>query len=292
MLPSPIVIGCGKRELALASPVLCAAGTLGYEPSAYDWEGLPLLGAYVTPPLTHRAQAGAERPSLARTTAGYVLHTGRRNPGLPRAIRRYGQAWEALGLPVIAALYATSPVEFRAMGRRLADVPWIQAVEMHVPHDANWRTVAQCVGELAAATPFPTLLRVPSTGAVECALAAAEAGADGFVVAGPWYGRVRNDCGRWIVGPLHSPALLPAYAELVHAVSRQVSQPIIGRGGVASAADALCLLSAGAHAVQVGSALYATPGLLRNVYEGLETEFARNKGQSWDAFLAGLRSAG
>ncbi|HUS79980.1 MAG TPA: hypothetical protein VM283_01855, partial [Armatimonadota bacterium] len=80
MIACRIVLGSGKRELLLASPLLAASGALGYLPSLGT--GTECLGAVVTPALTAVARRGTEAPTLARTTAGYLLPTGRRNPGV------------------------------------------------------------------------------------------------------------------------------------------------------------------------------------------------------------------
>ena len=61
--------------------------------------------------------------------------------------------------------------------------------------------------------------------------------------------------------------------ETVHAVSI----PVIGIGGIVEASDALQYLIAGAHAVQVGTALFVRPDAPLRIIEGIEI-YLREKG--------------
>lgn len=291
MIPCEVVIGRGKRELVLRSPVLSAAGALGYEPSERDWEGLSLLGAFTTPVLTLHARRGAERPGLVRTTAGFLLHTGRRNPGLRRALRRHAGAWERLGVPVVVAGYASSPGELADMAAWLSGVAAVQGLEVHLPHDATPEYAADCAAEATAASDLPCLVCLPLAGAAAAAAAAAEAGADALVVAAAPLGRARGRGDEWVYGPLESPALVPLCVQAIHEVAGVATLPVVGCGGVAGAGDALEMLAAGAVAVQVGSGVYVKPGILREVYDALAGEAHRLGAGTWEAFLGDLRSA-
>lgn len=289
MLGSRIALGRGKREVVLASPLLAASGALGFDPSAAAVEGLDRLGAYVTPALTADPWRGAEEPRLARTAAGFILHTGRRNPGVARAVRRHARGWARGGLPVIAALYAPTAAEAAEGAARLAGCECVQGIEIHLPHDATPESAAAAVQAAGMETALPCLLRVTERQAAAQAAAADGAGADGVVVAAPPHGRVRDEEGAWVVGPLHGPALAPLYAALVHEVRNATDLPIIGRGGVGAPQDALALLAAGAVAVQLDSILYVDPAAPVTFAEFLEERLARTGAADWDEFLATLR---
>jgi dihydroorotate dehydrogenase (NAD+) catalytic subunit len=72
-------------------------------------------------------------------------------------------------------------------------------------------------------------------------------------------------------GGLSGPALHPVAVRAVHDVHRAFPDaPLVGVGGVASAADAVELLLAGASAVQVGTATFADPRASHRVLTGLE----------------------
>lgn len=289
MIAGTILLGGPrKRELALESPLLVAAGALGIAPSRREYPALDHAGAVVTPPLTWVPVTEAGPPRLARTVAGYVLHTGRRNPGLRRAIRRYASSWERLGTPIIAALYARYPADLAELASTASECEYLQAFEIHLPcaatPDEAYQGVRLAVGECAV----PCLVRVPFDSAVEVARAVTEAGADALVVAAPPVGRAPADGGAWAHGPLHSPALAPLFTERVLRVRAVSDLPIIARGGIADSAHVLAHLAAGAVAVQLDSILMVRPSALAEIAGDLEAEMAGRQAPDWTSFLETL----
>ncbi|WP_433969736.1 HisA/HisF-related TIM barrel protein [Tunturiibacter gelidiferens] len=73
-----------------------------------------------------------------------------------------------------------------------------------------------------------------------------------------------------ITGGLSGPAIKPIAVRMVHEVSKNVTIPIVGMGGVVRAEDAVEFMMAGATAVQVGTASYADPRAVENVANGLK----------------------
>jgi dihydroorotate dehydrogenase (NAD+) catalytic subunit len=287
-LPCLITLGqARKRELVLRSPLLVASGAGG------DGEGLDLrgVGAFVTPALTAQPIAPPPIPRLARTTAGYVLHTARHNPGLRAATRRHGPSWARLGVPVLAAIYARTEDEFARMAVWLAEAEWPQGVEVHLPHALRPDQARACIEAVLVELDLPCLVRVPFGGAGAIAESAAEAGADALVVAAPPLGRAPSETGQHVHGPLHSPALAPLTAQLVSEVARAVRLPIIARGGIATARDVLALVEAGAVAVQLDSILAVHPPAAFEMHQALGREMAARGVTSWEALrqrLAGV----
>ena len=64
---------------------------------------------------------------------------------------------------------------------------------------------------------------------------------------------------------------------MVYEAARSVEVPLIGIGGIASAADALEFIIAGATAVQIGTANYYDPTVTIKVIEGL-SQYCATKG--------------
>ncbi|MFP3560770.1 HisA/HisF-related TIM barrel protein, partial [Paraburkholderia sp. SIMBA_049] len=82
------------------------------------------------------------------------------------------------------------------------------------------------------------------------------------------------------------PSIKPIALRLVHQCYRAVSIPVIGCGGIRSAADAIEFLLAGASAVQVGTASFRDPGVMRTIIDGLE-QFCADEGIGAIASLTG-----
>ena len=72
-----------------------------------------------------------------------------------------------------------------------------------------------------------------------------------------------------IVGGLSGPAIRPIAVRMVYECRQQIRIPIIGMGGIATAADALEFMIAGASAVQVGTANFADPLIWPKLLDGI-----------------------
>ncbi|MBM4421727.1 MAG: dihydroorotate dehydrogenase, partial [Chloroflexi bacterium] len=107
-------------------------------------------------------------------------------------------------------------------------------------------------------------------GHVAAALAVEAAGADAVATGGP-PPAMRVDVARAeaFAGVLSGPAILPLALRRTHDVAQAVRIPVIGGGGVTSAAEAIEFLMAGASAVQVGSAALTDPRAPLAIVEGL-----------------------
>ena len=65
---------------------------------------------------------------------------------------------------------------------------------------------------------------------------------------------------------------------MVWQVAQAVSLPVIGIGGITTAADALEFLLAGASAVQVGTANFYDPSAAENIVQGLN-DYLQEQGE-------------
>jgi dihydroorotate dehydrogenase (NAD+) catalytic subunit len=78
------------------------------------------------------------------------------------------------------------------------------------------------------------------------------------------------------LGGLSGPAIKPLALAAVAKVRRAVGIPVIGIGGIATAADALEFLVAGADAVQVGTANFTNPQASQEIVQGCLVYAARH----------------
>jgi len=79
-----------------------------------------------------------------------------------------------------------------------------------------------------------------------------------------------------VSGGVSGPAILPMGVYLTWQAARAVDLPIIGIGGIRSAADALQYILAGARLVQIGTALFVDPDVAVAVHRGLEAYLERH----------------
>ena len=74
-----------------------------------------------------------------------------------------------------------------------------------------------------------------------------------------------------ITGGLSGPAIKPIALRMVWQVVQTVNIPVIGIGGIMTAADALEFLIAGAAAVQIGTANFVNPNATIEIIDGIES---------------------
>jgi dihydroorotate dehydrogenase (NAD+) catalytic subunit len=181
------------------------------------------------------------------------------------------------GAHVVASIWGTSVEGYASAAQVLRDAPIdVVALEVNLscpnlhgatmfaqsPADAA-DVVAAVVG--AVELPIWAKLTAQVTDLVAVARAVGDAGAAAVTLINTLPGMVIDLESRTPLlggggGGLSGPAMHPVAVRAVYDVHRALPDlPIVGVGGVASGADAVELLMAGASAVQVGTATFADP---------------------------------
>jgi dihydroorotate dehydrogenase (NAD+) catalytic subunit len=193
--------------------------------------------------------------------------------------------YKAVAAPLVASVSADTADEFAAACEALS-VPGVAAIEANIscPNlEADGRAFAmspedthRAISEIKrhARVPIWAKLTPNVTDIAEIARAAEAAGADALVVANTLLGMAIDAATRKpklgnVMGGLSGPAIRPVIVRMVFQCARVVKIPIIGCGGIMSAADAAEYLLAGATAVQVGTASFLDPAAMLAVIDGL-----------------------
>lgn len=261
----------GKYSLIVSTPVMPAAGTLGFADSYKALIDYANLGALVTNPVTVEAWRPAAGTRMIPLDAGILVHTGLPNPGLRRVITQHRQTWARLPIPVILHLVATTPRQVERATQLLDEVDEVAAVELGLNDDLSQREALALV-RAAARMEKPLLARLPFYECRQLALPVAEAGVDALVVSAAPRGSARdNSTGRLVSGRIYGPLVKPMILRMVGRLRRELPPdlPIIGSGGIHSPQDARDYIEAGAVAVQVDAATWAQPKMLERVARDL-----------------------
>jgi dihydroorotate dehydrogenase (NAD+) catalytic subunit len=270
-------------SLEFQNPIVLAAGTAGYGEELAGVMALDRLGGFVTKAVSLQPRPGAPAPRVAEFQGGMINAVGLANPGL-EAVKREHVPWLATHLPhtrklinvvgftvdeyqaVVAGLEeALAPAAGAADAFELnVSCPNVKAGGIEFGADpAMLRTLVDGVRRETARPVFvklsPTL---PNIG--EAARIAVDAGADAISVVNTIPGLVVDiDRRRPVLGfgsgGVSGPAILPVGVLATWRVRRAVTVPILGLGGVASGADALQYIVAGASLVGVGTAALRDP---------------------------------
>lgn len=277
--------------LTLKNPLMTASGTYGSGFEGSQFCDVAKLGALVTKTVTLAPRAGNPPPRLAETPAGMLNSIGLENPGievflaeeLPKALK--------LGPPVILNVAGESFEEFCAVVERVQDCgvpaleinlscPNIQGAALPFATDAG--ACEKLVRSLRARSSLPLIIKLsPNVTRISDIAKAAEAGgADALTLINTVLGmavdwRRRTSKLALGVGGLSGPAIKPIAIWSIYQVSRAVSLPILGAGGVSSATDVLEFLVAGANAVQLGTICFTDPSAPLRILADLEDLLAR-----------------
>jgi dihydroorotate dehydrogenase (NAD+) catalytic subunit len=272
---------CG---LALAHRVINGSGTFDAIAArrafgaALD-ERFP-FAAYVSKTITLAAREGNPPPRLWETPAGLINSIGLPNKGLERYLAEDLPQLAALPAPLITNVMGSTGDELASLVAACDARPEIAAIELNVscPNvktgldiGADPAQLEDVVRACRGRSDKPLVVKLtPNTANVPaCAKAAEAAGADSVSLintlralalapgGSPWLGGS--------TGGLSGPAIRAIALAQVAAVARAVAIPVVGMGGVQSAAHARDLLDAGATLVAVGTESFRDPSVASRI---------------------------
>ena len=275
----------------LKNPVIPASGTFGFGYEFAAWYDLNCLGAISCKGTTEQPRFGNPTPRIAECTGGMLNSVGLQNPGVEAVIQgelpRLRQVYHG---PVIANVSGFSVEEYARTCQQLNDHADLLEVNISCPnvHEGGMsfgtspEAAAAVTHAVKAVTTKPVYLKLTPnvTDVTAIAKACADAGADGISLINTLLG-MRIDARRRKpvlangMGGFSGPAVFPVAVRMVWQVYEAVKLPIIGMGGVSTAADVVELMLAGATAVQVGAANLVEPCACRNIIETLPAQLAQ-----------------
>ncbi len=267
---------CG---LQLAHPVINASGTFDAIAARAAFgealiEDFP-FSAFVSKTITLEPRDGNPPPRLYEAPAGLINSIGLPNKGLEGYLEHDLPELARLPVPLITNVMGSTAAEIATLLERCEERSEIAAVELNVscPNvktgldiGADPATLEAVVREVRPRTRKPLIVKLtPNTADVaRCARAAEEGGADAVSLintlralalapggATPWLGGGS--------GGLSGPAIRVVALAQVAAVAGAVAIPVVGMGGVQSAAHARALLDVGATLVAVGTESFRDP---------------------------------
>lgn len=273
--------------LRLKNPVMVAAGTFGYGIEYAQIFDIQRLGAIVCKGTTLKPREGNPQPRLIETPAGLLNSIGLQNIGVEALIQEKAPIWAGWQVPVIVNIAGENISDYAQLSTKLKGVAGISGLEVNiscpniaaggVEFGSSPKAAAEVTKVVRAATSLPVIVKLTPnvTNIVEIALAVAEAGAHAISLINTPKGmavdiaKQKPSLGN-ISGGLSGPAIKPIALYMVYQLAGKVNIPIIGVGGIVSAADALEFIMAGATAVQVGTANLVDPFASLEVLEGIE----------------------
>jgi dihydroorotate dehydrogenase (NAD+) catalytic subunit len=272
----------------LKNPVLAASGTFGYGVEFEDVVHLQRLGGFVVKGLSREPLIGNPPPRLYETAAGMLNAIGLQNIGARAFVDDKLPKLRAIkDIVVIANVFGYTREDYEYTIQILNEGDGIAAYELNVscPNTAHGgiqfgsdpRTLDEVVTTAKRFSQRPLVVKLsPNVTSIgQMAHVAQEAGADAISLVNTFVAmsidiqsrkpRIAN-----VTAGLSGPAIKPIAVRMVYEASKSVQIPVIGMGGVSTAADVIEFMLAGATAVQVGTASFWDPRATEKIAAELE----------------------
>jgi dihydroorotate dehydrogenase (NAD+) catalytic subunit len=274
-------------SLELKNPVMTASGTFGYGKEFDSLVNLHRLGAIIAKGISLLPMQGNPPPRIAETACGMLNAIGLENVGLERFLTEKLTFLKSIDTPLIVNILGDTVEDYEQLAKQLDDEEKVAAVEVNIscpnvkqggvafgtdPDMAHAVTKAVC---RHFSRPVIVKLSPNVTDIALIGRAVEEAGADGVSLINTVLGMAIDieSCKPKLAntfGGLSGPAIKPIALRMVWQVAASVSIPVIGIGGITSAADAIEFFLAGATAVQVGTANFINPQATEEIIDGIE----------------------
>lgn len=273
--------------LKLDNPIIPASGTFGYGREHQKYYDIRILGSIAIKGTTLKPKNGNQQPRIAECTEGMINSIGLENPGMREVIENeLGYLREVYKKPVIANICGFSFEEYITLSREISKVDNVGILEINIScpnvdhggmsFGTDPETVRELTKEIKKVSTKPVYMKLSPnvTDIVAIANAAKVGGADGIVLINTLMGmRVDIKTGKPVMaakrGGFSGPAIFPVALRMVYEVYAATGLPIIGVGGISTAADVIEMIMAGATAVEVGTANLVNPYVCREIIDDL-----------------------
>ena len=284
---------------------MTASGTFGYGTEYQDFVNLSKLGAVIVKGTTLNPREGNPYPRLAETPSGMLNAVGLQNKGAAYFAENIYPTVRNLGCPAIVNVSGSTIDDYVAAARIIDSLDGIPAIELNIscPNVKQGGMAFGVRAESAEAVVsavrdayHKTLIVKLSpnvTDITEIAKAAENAGADAVSLINTVLGMAidaesRRPVLSTVTGGLSGPAIKPIALRMVWQCSKAIRIPIIGIGGICSAADAVEFLLSGASAVEIGTANFIDPSVSGKVVDGIDEYLERHNIESVREIIGGL----
>lgn len=281
-------LGVSVSGISLKNPVIAASGTFGYGVEFEDVVHLARLGGIVVKGLSKEPMIGNPPPRLWETAAGMLNAIGLQNIGAPAFLEeKLPRLRQIKNIVVIANVFGYTREDYERTIEILNDGEGIGAFELNVscPNTAHGglqfgsdpRTLDELVttAKRVARRPLIVKLSPNVTSIAQMAYVAQESGADALSLVNTFVAmaidpetrkpRIAN-----VTAGLSGPAIKPIAVRMVYDAAHAVKIPVIGMGGISTAADVIEFMLAGASAVQIGTASYWDPCATEKIVDELQ----------------------
>ena len=274
--------------IQIRNPVIAASGTFGYGVEFEDVVHLGKLGGIIVKGLSKEPMIGNPPPRLWETAAGMLNAIGLQNIGAQAFLEeKLPRLQRIKNIVVIANVFGYTREDYERTIQILNEGEGIAAYELNVscPNTAHGgiqfgsdpRSLDEVVTTAKRVAERPLIVKLSPnvTSIAQMAYVAQEAGADALslintIVAMAIDPETRKPRIANVTAGLSGPAIKPIAVRMVYDAAHAVRIPVIGMGGISTAADVVEFMLAGATAVQIGTASYWDPCATEKIVDELQ----------------------
>lgn len=273
-------------NIKFKNPIIAASGTFGFGEEYNELYDVSCLGGISSKGLTLKPKDGNEGIRVYETPSGMMNSVGLQNPGI-KAFVEHGIANMRRFNNVLIANMGGHSMDDYTTGAAMLSAADIDMLELNIscPNVKSggmaFGIKADVAKEVVSAVrkvctkPLIVKLSPNAENIIEMALACEEAGADALSLVNTFQAMAidlhkRKPVFNNVYAGLSGAAIKPIALRMVHSVCKQVKVPVIGIGGISTAADVLEFIMAGATAVQIGTVNFNDPLAGKHILEDLE----------------------
>ena len=270
----------------MKNPVMTASGTFGYGLEFADFVPLDQIGGIIVKGTTLVPRQGNDYPRMAETPQGMLNCVGLQNNGVDYFCEHIYPQIKDIDTNVIVNVSGSSPDDYAECAARIDALDNIPAIELNIScpnvKDGGMAFGVTCEGAASVVKAVrqryhKTLIVKLSpnvTNIADIARAVEAEGADSVSLINTLMGMAidierRQPMLSISTGGLSGPAVKPVAVRMVWQVAKAVDIPVIGLGGISTAADAIEFFMAGASAIEIGTANFLDPAVTIKVRDGI-----------------------
>lgn len=274
------------------NPVVLASGTCGFGRELNEYFDIERLGGLCSKGLLDHPHGGNEGIRIWETASGIMNSVGLENPGVDAFIENDLDWVNSKNLVNIVNLGGHSLDGYLRGMEKLNQVD-LDILELNIScpnvksggmnFGTKTEVAREIVRKIRAACRHKLVVKLSPNAEdiVSLAQMCEEEGADGVSLVNTFLGmaidlKKKQPVFNNVYAGLSGPAIKPIALRMVHQVSKAVSIPVMGLGGITTWVDAIEFIMAGAAVVQVGTATFMKPDISMDIIDGMERYLEEN----------------
>jgi len=272
-----IDLTCTIGPIKFKNPIFTASGTFGYGDDLPEFVDVSKLGAIVTKSITYEPRAGNPPPRIVETPSGMLNSIGLANIGVKKFINNIIPLYKDIDTNIIVNIAGSTNYEYIKVLKEIETVssdivgyeiniscPNVEHGGMELGVDAELSN--KLITDLRKHTEKLLIVKLTPnvTDITKIAKTVEDTGADAISAINTVIGmgidiKKRRPTIYKTYAGLSGPAIKPIALAIVQKISKAVSIPIIGIGGIVSGENVVEFLLAGATATEIGTANFRNP---------------------------------